>query len=199
MVNAVILIMTGIVLAGGENSRMGSDKAFLKLDGVTMIERVLLALHTIADQIIVVTNSPQRYGDFDARVVTDKVSKRGPLTGIYSGLVSSKDEYNFIVACDMPFLEHRLISYMTELTGGYDIVVPCMQGRMEPLHAIYSKQLLPVIEKRLQENVQQLQGLFSEARIRQVTEEEIDRFDPKRRSFININTPEEYKEALCLD
>jgi molybdopterin-guanine dinucleotide biosynthesis protein A len=191
--------MAGIVLSGGENRRMGADKAFLKIDGIPMVEHILRALKGIFDKIIIVTNAPQLYTAYDVTVVTDASDKRGPLTGIYSGLLNTADEYNFVVACDMPFLNTGLISYMMGLAAGYDIVLPRIGGLLEPLHAVYHRGLLPLIENRIHQDARQIQGIFGESRVRYVTEEEIDRYDRERRSFINLNTPLEYKEATCLD
>jgi molybdopterin-guanine dinucleotide biosynthesis protein A len=192
--------MTGIVLAGGESRRMGRDKAFLKLDGIPLIEHVLRALRSVFPRTIIVTNNPSAYVVYDAVIVTDAVKKQCPLAGIYSGLLSSTDEYNFVAACDMPFLNPDLITYMTGLVKGYDIVVPMIGGiNVEPLHAIYSKKLLPVIKKQLLGDERKIQGIFKEARVKYVTETEIDRYDPERRSFRNLNTLDEYKEATCLD
>jgi len=191
--------MTGIILAGGENKRMGVDKAFLTVAGIPMIERVLQALGPVVNRIIIVTNSPERYHAYHARVITDKLDQRGPLTGIYSGLCSSESEYNVVVACDMPFLNAGLLSYLMDLAPGYDAVVPVFGELTEPLHAVYSKKLLPVIEKRIREDERRMQGIFGRANVRYVTEKEISRFDPERRSFINLNTQEQYKEATCSD
>jgi molybdopterin-guanine dinucleotide biosynthesis protein A len=193
--------MTGIVLSGGENRRMGRDKAFLTIAGVPMIEHVLGALRSVAGRIIIVTNSPHRYETYEVTVVTDASDKRGPLTGIYTGLLHSADEYNVVVACDMPFLNPRLLSYMTGVAGEHDLVLPKIGEFVEPLHAVYRRRLLTVIEKRIQQDARQIKGIFSEARVRYVTEAEIDRFDPGRRSFKNLNTPEEYKkeEEACSD
>lgn len=191
--------MIGIVLAGGESRRMSADKAFLKVDGVPLVEHVMRALLAVTDRIIIVTNTPAAYAAYDAVIVTDALDRRGPLTGIYSGLLASTEEYNFIVACDMPYLNPRLISHMSGLVEGYDVVVPKVQGLVEPLHAIYSRRLLPVIEDRIQRDLRRIQDLFGETRVRYVTEEDIDRYDPSRRSFKNLNTPQEYKEATCLD
>ena len=192
--------MTGIVLAGGESRRMGRDKAFLLLEGIPLIEHVLRSLRAVFPRTIIVTNNPSAYALYDAAVVTDAVPKQCPLAGIYTGLLSSTDKYNFVAACDMPFLNPGLITYMNGLVHGYDIVVPMVSGKhVEPLHAIYSKKLLPVIAKRLQGDERKIQGIFKEARVRYVTETEIDRYDPERRSFKNLNTLEEYKEATCLD
>jgi molybdopterin-guanine dinucleotide biosynthesis protein A len=191
--------MTGIVLAGGENRRMGMDKAFLKLDGIPMIEHVLRSLKAVCRDIIIVTNSPQSYEAYEATVVTDAFDMRGPLTGIYSGLLKSTAEYNFVVACDMPFLNAGLMAYMAGLAEGYDIVVPAVNGMFEPLHAVYRKGLVPVIEAQLMRNRQRIQELYGKQRVRYVAEEEIDRFDPARKSFKNLNTPQEYEEAACAD
>jgi molybdopterin-guanine dinucleotide biosynthesis protein A len=191
--------MTGIVLAGGENKRMGMDKAFLKLDGIPMIEHVLRSLKAVCRDIIIVTNSPQSYEAYEATVVTDAFDMRGPLTGIYSGLLKSTDEYNFVVACDMPFLNPGLMAYMGGIAEGYDIVVPAVSGMFEPLHAVYRKGLVPVIEAQLMQHKQRIQELFRNQRVRYVAEEEIDRFDPARKSFENLNTPQEYEEAACAD
>jgi molybdopterin-guanine dinucleotide biosynthesis protein A len=191
--------MTGIILAGGENRRMGRDKAFLKLDGLPLIEHVLGTLRGIFSKTIIVTNTPSAYASYDTVVITDAVDKRGPLTGIYTGLLHSTDEYNFIVACDMPFLNPDLIRYMAGLVQGQDIVIPKVSDRVEPLHAIYSKGLLPLIETRLRQDARQIQGILGDARVLYVTETEVVRYDPEIRSFENLNTPEEYKEAACLD
>ncbi len=191
--------MAGIVLSGGENRRMGVDKAFLEIGGMPMIEHILRAFKGIFHKVIIVTNAPQLYATYDVTVVTDALDKRGPLTGIYTGLLNTRDEYNFVAACDMPFLNIGLISYMMGLAAGHDIVVPRIGGLPEPLHAVYYRGLLPIIEYRVRNDIGQIQGIFSGARVRYVTEEEIDRYDGGRRSFMNLNTPREYKEATCSD
>ena len=191
--------MTGIVLSGGENRRMGVDKAFLKIDGIPMVEHALRVLKGIFDNIIIVTNTPHLYTRYGVKVVTDAFDKRCPLTGIYSGLLNTSDEYNFVVACDMPFLNAGLISYMMGLAAGYDIVLPRIGELTEPLHAVYHRGLVPLIENRIQQNARQIKRIFSESRVRYVSEEEIDRYDRERRSFINLNTPLEYKKATYSD
>jgi molybdopterin-guanine dinucleotide biosynthesis protein A len=191
--------MAGIVLAGGENRRMGADKAFLKLHGIPMIEHVLRSLKTVCRDIIIVTNSPRSYRAYPVIVTTDAYDLRGPLTGIYSGLLKSADEYNFVVACDMPFLNPGLLAYMAGLAAGYDIVVPVLAGMLEPLHAVYRKSMLSVFKTKIMERRQQIRETFENQRVRYVREEEIDRFDPARRSFKNLNTPKEYEEAACAD
>jgi molybdopterin-guanine dinucleotide biosynthesis protein A len=191
--------MTGIILAGGENRRMGTDKAFLDVAGRPLVERVINVLKGLFERVIIVTNTPQAYARYAVSVVTDAIDKRGPLTGIYSGLLASKDDYNFVVACDMPFLNSGLIGHMAKEAEGYDVVVPDILGKVEPLHAVYNKRLLPLIESQIRRDSRQIQKIFETVKVRRITEEEIDRFDPERRSFINLNTPKEYEEAVCLD
>lgn len=191
--------MTGIVLAGGENRRMGRDKAFLSIAGRPLIEHVFAAFRAIVGRIIVVTNAPALYGQYDVATVTDAVGARGPLTGIYSGMAVSDDDYCFIAACDMPFLEPGLLRFMAGLADGPDVVVPRVGGQYEPLLAIYHCRLLPLMEARVRQGVQRVQALYDELSLRPVTEEEIRRFDPGKRSFINLNTPAQYEEVSCSD
>lgn len=191
--------MNGIILAGGENRRMGTDKAFLEIDGRPMIDHILDVFSKLFERTIVVTNTPDRYRNYDVDVTCDALDIRGPLTGIYSGLLRSTAEYNFVAACDMPFLNFRLISYMGEIAGGQDAVVPQFNGFLEPLHAFYRRGILPVIETQIRMHDRRIRGLFDLVQVRYVTEEEIVRFDPLKRSFRNLNTQKEYKEAVCSD
>jgi len=178
---------------------MGVDKAFLKVAGIPLIERVLRSLKDVFPDIIIVTNAPERYAAYGVRTVGDILETRGPLTGIYSGLLQSPDEYNFVVACDMPFLNSHLLSYMAGLATGHDIVVPSIGGQVEPLHAVYRKGLTTVIENELNHGRKRIRDIFERATVRYVTEEEINRFDPARKSFKNLNTRQEYEEAACAD
>lgn len=192
--------MTGVILSGGENRRMGEDKAFLSLAGKPMIEHVLDVLRRVCTGIIIVTNAPERYATYGAAVVTDILDLRGPLTGIYSGLSRSEEEYNFVTACDMPFLNADLISYMAVQAAGFDVTLPeTAAGLAEPLHAVYHRRLLPLIKARLAEGKREIRGILEKAKVRRISSMEIDRFDPERRSFINLNTRNEYEEALCSD
>lgn len=178
---------------------MGTDKAFLKVAGAPLIEHVLRSLQSVFQDIIIVTNAPDRYAAYRVNVVADAFATRGPLTGIYSGLVRSYTEYNFIVACDMPYLNPALISYMAGLAEGHDVVVPSIDGLLEPLHAVYRKSLIPVIEKQIKHDRRRIRELFGQVQMRYVTEQEVDRFDPGRKSFKNLNTPQDYEEAACAD
>jgi molybdopterin-guanine dinucleotide biosynthesis protein A len=190
--------MTGIILAGGESRRMGTDKALLDINGRPMIEHVLAVFADLFEKTIIVTNTPDRYRMFGVELTSDVLDIRGPLTGIYSGLLRSCDEYNFVAACDMPFLNPRLIAYLGELAAGHDAVVPMFGcGFLEPLHAIYRRGILAVIETQVRKQDRGIRGMFDYIQVRYVPEDEIVRFDPQMQSFRNLNTPREYKEAAC--
>jgi len=191
--------MTGIILAGGESRRMGADKAFLTLAGRPLIEHVLDVFQGLFEKTLIVTNSPQDYAAYGVPLVSDALAVHGPLTGIYSGMLHTADEYYFVAACDMPYLNAELISFMARSATGYDAVVPNAGGLIEPLHAVYGKSLFPVIEQHLRQKSRRIRDIFMNASVRYITAEEIERFDPQQRSFINLNTPVEYKEAVCSD
>jgi len=191
--------MNGIVLAGGESRRMGRDKAFLNVAGLPMIEHVIRALRSVVPHIIVVTNTPEAYARYGVEVTGDVKDRRGSLVGLYSGLLRSSQDCNIVVACDMPFLNPGLLSYMAGLAEGHDAVVPKLGELVEPLHAVYSRSLLRVIEESISRDQWRIRSVLSGQRIRYVTKEEIDRFDPLRRSFINLNTRKEYEEVTCSD
>jgi molybdopterin-guanine dinucleotide biosynthesis protein A len=191
--------MTGLVLAGGESRRMGTNKAFLQINGLPMVEHVIRTLRNVCGHVVVVTNSPDLYARYDVEIAGDAFNSRGALVGIYSGLLRSRSERSLVVACDMPFLNAGLLSYMTGMAGDYDVVLPRVGDLIEPLHAVYSRELLPVIEDHLRRDQRRIRDILAGIRVQYVREEEIDMFDPARRSFLNLNTRKEYEEVTCSD
>jgi len=187
-----------IVLAGGESKRLGTDKAFLKIGNQILIEGIVEKMAQIGDEVIIVTNSPQRYGHLAARLVGDIYPGTGVLGGLYSGLRAAHSEYGLVVACDMPFLDLRLLRYMILLSPGHDVVIPRVGGLTEPLHAIYSKECLQPIERLLSAGGFKIIGFFPEVRVRYVEEEEIKLFDSQCFSFFNINILEDLEKARSL-
>jgi len=191
--------MTGLVLAGGESRRMGTDKAFLRVSGLPMVEHVIRTLRSVCEHVIVVTNSPEPYARYDVEVAGDAFNSRGALVGLYSGLLRSRSDRSLVVACDMPFLNAGLLSHMAGLAGDYDVVLPRVGDLIEPLHAVYSRELLPVIEDHLRRDKRRIRDILAGLRVRYIREDEIDLFDPARRSFLNLNTRKEYEEVTCSD
>ena len=188
-----------IVLAGGKGLRIGRYKALVELDGKSLIQRVVSKLSLLNSEIIIVLaegqQPPQVNGYTKLRIVTDTYPYRGPLVGIYSGLLDSESYNNFVVACDMPFLNEHLIDYMLRVSDGFDVTIPRLGKKVEPLHAVYSKRCLGVIEKLFGDGVLKIERLLSLVRVRYVEAEEIDSFDPEHLSFFNINTKEDLELA----
>jgi molybdopterin-guanine dinucleotide biosynthesis protein A len=187
--------MTGIILAGGKNSRMGINKAFLEIDGIRLIDKAINIYREIFSEIIIVTNDPLSYIEFtDAEIVTDIYKGKGPLGGIYTGLFYSKNDYTFISACDMPYLNKDFISYLTTHTGKYDIIVPELSDGFQPLYAIYSQNCLSHIKKLLIADKLKITGFYKEVRQLSIPEEKIIPFNKDGRLFLNFNTPEDLEK-----
>lgn len=186
--------MTGIILAGGRNSRMGVNKAFLEIDGIRLIDKILAVYRQLFPEIIIVTNDPSSYTEFtDTIIVTDIYKGKGPLGGIYTGLFYSKNDYAFVSACDMPSLNRDFILYMIDHKGKHDIVVPELPAGYQALHAIYSRRCLPNIKKMILSDKLKIAGFFKDMRLYKITEDKIKPFNKDGRLFININTPEDFK------
>ena len=186
--------MTGIILAGGRNSRMGINKAFLEIDGTRLIDNILAVYQKIFSEIIIVTNDPLSYTEFsETLIVTDIYKEKGALGGIYTGLFYATYDYSFVAACDMPFLNEDFIIYLTEQTDKFDIVVPQLSEGFQPLHAIYSRNCLSHIKKRLIADKLKIAGFYKEVRLLSIPEEKIKPFNKDGRLFFNLNTPEDLK------
>jgi len=191
-----------IILAGGKGLRLGRDKVLEVVGSRNLFRWVISQLSSFSNDIIVVTAGKKSFPQFNAnprfRLVTDTYPAKGPLGGIYTGLAASDSFYNFVVACDMPFLNQALLRYMIQLSAGFDLVVPRLGDLVEPLHAIYSKSCLAPIEGLLNQGNLRVSALFDLVKVRYVEADEIDSFDPKHLSFFNINTEADLEMAQQL-
>ena len=191
-----MIFMTGVILAGGESTRMGKNKAFIEINGKRIIDRTVSLFREIFDDVLLVTNTPLDYIELKIRIVTDLVSGKGSLGGIYTGLFFSSSPKAFFVGCDMPFLDRRVIEYFLSLAQTADIVVQRTKDYWQPLHAIYPRTLLKPIERLLQQGELKIIKTYQGMRVREVTGEELKPFDPDLHTLSNINTPEELKKLL---
>jgi len=189
-----MLTVSGIVLAGGQSLRLGMDKSFVNVKGQPLIEQIVAKLSRLSDDVIIVTNSLEKYNHLKAKLVGDIYPGKGSLGGIYSGLRAAANFYSLVVACDMPFLNLNLLRYMILLARGHDVVIPRIGGLPEPLHAIYSKNCLEPIDGLLARGGLKIIDFFSEVRVRWVEEDEVDIFDPQHLSLFNVNTPSDLEE-----
>jgi len=189
-----------IVLAGGLNTRMqGRNKAFLEINGRTILDRLLASLQSAFSEILLVTRQPDQYDGYPLRLVADIYKGRSSLTGIHAGLVHAKAAFGFTVPCDIPFLQPGLIRLMLdELEPKLDVVVPFYDGHYQPLCAIYSKRCIPLIEKQLASSDYKISHLFERIRIKTVPIQKLKKVDPELLSFLNVNTPASYDACRQL-
>ncbi len=190
---------TGVILAGGENTRMPVLKAFIKVKGKPIIERNLTVIRQLFKEILIVTNQPEKYSYLDAPLLGDIYNIRGPMTGIATALLNSPAPWVFISACDMPFINKDLINYMYSQRSGFDAVVPSTKGKAEPLFAFYSKKLLSSMEKAVLSDRRGLKDFLKDKKVKYISAADVRRFDPGARSFINLNTPEDTDRHLGLN
>ena len=191
-----------IVLAGGKGLRLGRDKVAVTFGNRSLLQWVISCLTFLNSDIIIVTAEKepltQNIDYPKLRTVSDIYPGRGPLGGIYTGLVASDSFCNLVVACDMPFLNQALLRYMIQGSANFDVVVPRLSDKFEALHAVYSKGCLAPIEYLLKQDNLKIIELFKLVKVRYVETEEIDRFDPNHLSFFNINTEADLKTAIKL-
>lgn len=194
--NDLIKYASGIILAGGKNSRMGTNKAFLEIDGNRLIDKIMDIYRRLFNEIIIVTNDPVSYIEFsDASIVTDIYKNKGPLGGIFTGLFYAKNPGIFVSACDLPYLNPDFILYLARPAENHDVVAPVTAEGYQPLCAFYSRNCLPVIKRQLERDKLKVAGFFNDVRVKTVTSDEIRRFDPDGLLFWNLNTPADFKDA----
>ncbi len=181
------------VLVGGKSRRLGKEKSLLPLGGKPLIDRVLESLSQVFDRIILVGRKNPEL-EKRAELIEDIFPDQGPISGIYTALEYLKKPV-FICACDMPFLNPRLICYQVSLLNNFDAVVPRPKGLFEPLHTIYTPACIKPLEDLIKKGKRRPVEIFPCLRVREITEQELLRYDPKLLSFFNINTPENVKQA----
>lgn len=188
---------TGIILAGGLNTRLpGRAKAFLNIGGMMNIQHIYELFKELFEEIILVTNSPLEYLEWDLNIVTDLLPVRSSLTGIYSGLFYTTNPYAFVVACDTPFLKKEVLEVVLEgIESGIDVVIPETSKGMEPLCAAYSKKCLEPVKQQLVQGEFKIQRFFKKIRFKTISENVLRKKDPELLSFFNINTPDQLEMA----
>lgn len=186
--------VTGVILAGGESKRMGSNKALLKVDGKRMIEAVYHRMAVLFDEIILVTNYPEIYDFIPCRKIADIFPGMGPLGGIHAALKACETPRIFVSACDMPTMNPVLVRKLCAEPGFFDAVVPETSDGLEPLHSVYAQSGLDRIEGMLENNERSVLTFLERASTEIIPLNTIARIDPGFSSFRNINTPAEYQQ-----
>jgi molybdopterin-guanine dinucleotide biosynthesis protein A len=192
--------VTGVLLAGGNSRRMGEDKRYLVVGEQTLLERGLAVLRSIFQEVLVVIAQDSLPLNVDARIVRDLEPDCGSLGGLYTGLTQATTPYIFVVACDMPFLDPAVITQFTSRRASADIVIAKLAARLHPMHALYGKGCLPVLEQMIRARQLKIQEMVSHAslHVRYVTDADLLTIDPSGRSFQNVNTPADLEVARSL-
>ena len=194
--------ITAVVLAGGRSSRLGVDKAGLKLDNAkTLLEGVVDKVKCLSTDVVVVADAVIELDG--TRRVNDVLPGGGSLCGLYSGLMAARYPRCLVVACDMPFLNLRLLRYMIERPCDYDVLVPLLGERahsleLHPLHAIYTKHCLVAIEQVFASGSKKIRDLYPLVKTVYLNKKEVAAFDPDGLSFFNINTPQDLARARAI-
>ncbi len=187
---------SGIILAGGSSSRMGRDKSLMVYNQQTLIERTVNELRKVVDEIVIASNNTSKYSIPGVIEVPDLYPGMGPLAGIHAGLKQIKHRYAFVISCDMPLFRARLAEYLLERCAGYDVVVTQINGYLEPLCAVYSKECLEPIESCLKAGVRKIILFFPQVRVLTIGHREIENIGNPEELFYNLNTPEDYRLLL---
>jgi len=187
--------MTAVIIAGGQSRRMQTDKAFVKVGGKWLIERVIEAITPLFDEVLINTNTPAKYQGWGLPAVPDVWPDKGALGGIYTALRAATHPTVFCVACDMPTLNRNVIRLIQAQAAHWDVVVPRLPDGLHPLHAIYTKPCAEPIHGLLARDSLKIAPLFELVRTHYLAAEAIRQIDPHFRSFANLNTHEDLQRA----
>jgi molybdopterin-guanine dinucleotide biosynthesis protein A len=192
----------GIILCGGRSTRMGTSKALLPFGAETMLQRVLRLLAAVVSPIVIVAAAGQPLPDLPADVIVtrDEQEGRGPLEGLRAGLkaLPGTVESAYVTSCDVPLLVPGFVRQMIDRLADHDIVVMEIDGFPHPLSAVYRRSTLPYVEALLTENRLRPVFLFEAVPTRRVQPAEMTSADPELLTLRNLNTREDYLEALKI-
>jgi molybdopterin-guanine dinucleotide biosynthesis protein A len=189
--------MDALILAGGENKRFPVIKGFLEISGKRIIEKNIEFLKGIFDRVIISTNNPELYFYLSVPMVGDIIDYRGPMTGILSALTVPEVSEIFVTACDMPFINVELAKYIADKWAKkWDAVIPVFDKKPQPLLGIYSKRIAKRMEQSIKNGERSLRRFLQGINVLYINEDELREIDPEGRSFININTMEDFQKEI---
>ncbi len=197
-----MLHVTGVILAGGQSSRMGENKALLPIGNKTAVERIAQALSEWTDSQIISAVEEETYLFTGLPVAVDLHPGEGPLAGLEAGMEKKQADWYLVAACDMPLIRPEVIEYLVEKikTTKYQAVLPIINGRRQPLLAAYRADCLPVLKRSLSDGERSVRALFNKIDFDIITESDMIEAGIKKEtveaSFFNMNHREEYKKLL---
>lgn len=186
----------GFVLVGGRSSRMGTDKAFLKLGRRTLLESAIAVLSSVCSEVAIVGDRDKFSAD--GKVIEDLYPGAGPLAGIHAALRHSSAELNLILAVDLPFVSTELLNFLIDCAEKTDAVVtvPRTTGGFQPLCAVYRPAFAAAAEEALRAGKNKIDPLFARVPTRIITENELSEAGFSEKVFSNLNTPEDVQAAM---
>ena len=191
--------ITGVIQAGGRSTRMGGQpKALLELGGKRIVERVVGTLAAVLPDLLVVTNTPERYAFLHLPMVPDRYPEGGALGGIFTGLAAAAGDAAFTVACDMPFLHPEVVRLVVARAGEADVVIPRVEDQYETMHALYAKACLAPMEARLRAGQLKIVGFFPDVHVLEIDAAAVARHRAPELAFMNVNTPDELARARAV-
>ncbi|HEY6838857.1 MAG TPA: molybdenum cofactor guanylyltransferase [Geobacteraceae bacterium] len=185
--------ITGVLLVGGKSRRMGRDKAFLKIGGVPLYERMLRVLEDNFDAVILVGDSDDRF--ICHLPIYPDIHPGSALGGLFTGIQRATTDRIFVAPCDIPFPSAPLVRYLCAASEGNDVTVPLTANGLEPLFAVYRKSCLPPMKTLLKARDFRIRMFYPAVKVRYVGVDEISLHDPNGTAFVNLNTPAEYERA----
>jgi molybdopterin-guanine dinucleotide biosynthesis protein A len=191
-------MLTVVIQAGGRSSRMGQDKALMPFLGRPLIARLVDRLAGLGEELLVITNRPEEYAFLGLPLYGDLLPGSGPLGGLYTALEAAQQPIVAVLACDMPFLSPALIAAQRDLLEreGVDAVIPSSAEGLEPLHGVYRRATcLPSVKAALDAGERKVIAWYTAANVRVMSAGEVSAHDPEYLSFVNVNSPEEFRQA----
>ena len=181
--------ITGIILSGGQSTRMGTDKALLQINGKTLLENAIEICKPVCNEILISSNNP-RHKKSGYQIIPDEYKNAGPLSGIYSCLKISINKWSFVISVDAAFVNTEFIKYLNSQTGVFDAIVPIHIKGKEPLISLYNKSGLTVMQRHLNSENFKMHNLLNDIKTNYVDSQNWVDLYPQ--IFSNLNRPEDF-------
>lgn len=184
-----------VILAGGQSTRMGTNKALLSLQNKTVTEHIADEMKNISDEVVINTNEPASFSYVGLSIVQDRYINQGPLGGIEAVLSQVDSDIFFISACDTPFVNHQIYLYLLDQLEGFDAVIPIYNYKMHPLSGVYRKAVVENLQTQLDKGERKVRLLFDHIHVKYVEKFKGITVENLEKHFFNMNNPEQYEEA----
>lgn len=191
-------MITIVLQAGGQSSRMGKDKAFLPFLGLPLIERLLDRFQQLDAEVLIISNNAPLYQEFGVPIFGDVRPGRGALGGLLTALTVANTPFVGLIAIDMPFANPNLIYVMTEMVQGsnWDGIIPSTTNGIEPLHAVYRREsCLALVDRAIDQDLWRMKAWHKNAKLKILDPGETLKITGTEHTFLNLNTPEEFIKA----